>query len=489
MRIATATLIALLGLFTATPPTLAAESESESKPAPRPNIVLIVADDLGYGDIGAYGQEKTRTPHLDRLAERGMVFTDFYSGSTVCAPSRSVLMTGQHTGRTTVRGNSDPQRQSLSREDTTVAELLERAGYTTGMFGKWGLGEQGTPGLPHLQGFDRFFGYLSQSKAHFYYPPYLWRDTEKVALDENRGEGRGAYSHDLIVEEALAFIDRNAERPFFLYMPLTIPHAELAVPEESKEPYLGEFEETPFPGRHYGAQEHPKAAFAGMVSRMDRDIGRVIDRLKEHGIDENTIIMFTSDNGPHTEGGHDPAFFNSSGPLRGVKRDLYEGGIRVPMIVRWPGKIEPGSITDHIAYFGDLMATASDLAGFQTPDNTDSISFLPTLLGRPGEQKEHDYLYWEFYERGSKQAVRKGKWKAVRMPAFTGEIELYNLEEDLGEANNVAEEHPGVVEKIEAIMEEAHTPDEDWKPRGRLRGNQPEPGSGRSPFAANREQS
>jgi arylsulfatase A-like enzyme len=427
-----------------------------------PNIVFIMADDLGYGDLGSYGQTKIHTPHLDAMAQEGMRFTQFYSGSTVCAPARCVLMTGLHTGHARVRGN---ERIPLQPEDYTVAELLKDAGYTTALCGKWGIGEPGTTGVPNKQGFDFFYGYLNQRNAHFYYPPFLWRNEEKVMLEGNDPDKQvGQYSHDLIAEEALGFVRKNADKPFFLYWALTIPHAELTVPEDSLAEYRGSFPETPSPKSHYGAQPTPHAAHAAMVSRMDRDVGRLMALLKEKGIDDNTIVFFTSDNGPHKEGGHDPDFFDSNGPLRGIKRDLYEGGIRVPLIVRWPERIQAGTTNDHISAFWDFLPTAADLATQSAPKNLDGLSMAPTLLGAQG-QKQHDHLYWEFYEQGGKQAVRQGCWKGIRLNARRkpdGPIQLYNLDLDLGETTDVAAEHPRMVKKLTRLIDASHTSNENY---------------------------
>ena len=435
----------------------------------KPNIIFIMADDLGYGDLGCYGQKLIRTPRLDCMAAEGMKFTDVYAGSTVCAPSRCVLMTGLHLGHCTVRGNApNPQLQSLSADDLTVADLLHGAGYATALVGKWGIGEEGTPGLPSLHGFDYFFGYLNQHHAHNYYPEFLWRNQNRVKLrnvlrrDGKSYEEMGAgisskqvdYSHDLFAEEALEFVDKNKDKPFFLYLALTIPHA-----NNEATRLVGNGQEVPDYGiyRNKDWTDQSKGQ-AAMITRMDADVGRLLDRLARHGIDSRTLVMFTSDNGNHDEGGHNTDLFDPNGPLRGMKRDLYEGGIRVPFIARWPGHVPAATVSDHAAYFGDLLATAADVAGVDEPEGLDSISFLPTLLGKNAEQKQHDYLYWEFYEQGSKQAVRMGNWKAVRMPMFTGQIELYDLDTDLGEENNVAGEHPDIVAKVQAIMTEAHVP-------------------------------
>lgn len=452
----------------------------------RPNMIFILADDLGYGDLGCYGQELIKTPRLDQMASEGMRFTNFYAGSTVCAPSRSVLMTGQHMGHTHVRGNAggpDMSSQSLREQDITVAEVLKAADYQTALCGKWGLGDDalgGRDGLPTRQGFDFFYGYLNQVHAHNYFPEFLWRNEMKSPL---RNEVRRAersyggftggwatkkvdYSHDLIAEEALSFIKRSAtdnDQPFFLYLALTIPHA-----NNEGTRGTGNGQEVPDDGIYadedWSDQDKGQAA---MITRMDGDVGRILDTLGELGIDQDTVVMFSSDNGPHDEGGHDTERFDPSGPLRGMKRDLYEGGIRVPFIVRWPGTTPAGTTSDFIGYFGDLMATAAELAGTDCPENTDSVSFVPTITGHPGNQTEHDYLYWEFYERGGKQAVRQGDWKAVRLPwGPNGRTELYNLSDDIGELHDIADQHPDKVKQLEGLMEKAHTPHSNWKPRG-----------------------
>lgn len=455
-----------------------------------PNIIYILADDLGYGDIAVYGQEKIKTPNLERMAAEGMRFTQHYCGSTVCAPSRSVLMTGLHTGHTPIRGNREHKpvgQKPIPDSLITIAEVLKEAGYATGAFGKWGLGYPGSEGSPSNQGFDYFFGYNGQRRAHFYYPEFLFREVkgqapERVPLKGNKvrdtstpqfphpGAGppkeRGTYSQDAIMDEALAFIDKQArqEQPFFAYLPLNLPHASLTVPQSAMKPYMDEkgnsiFEEKPFPGGHYTAQPMPHAAYAAMVTLLDKYVGQVLEKLQQHGIDENTLIIFTSDNGPHEEGGNDPSFFNSNGPLRGVKRDLYEGGIRVPMIARWPDHIKAGSTSDHISAFQDMMSTFAELVGVQPPD-TDGISMIPVLTGQ-GDQLKHKYLYWEFPAAGGKQAVRKGSWKAVRLNVMNNPdapTELYNLKNDVSEEHNVARSHPEVVEQMKEIIREAHHP-------------------------------
>ena len=440
-----------------------------------PNIVLILADDLGYADLGSYGQARIATPRLDRMAAEGMRFTRFYAGSTVCAPSRSVLMTGQHTGHTRVRGNGARELQTLQADDFTVAELLQGRGYRTGLIGKWGLGEADQPGRPSAHGFDFSFGYLNQTHAHNYYPAYLFRNEERVPLrnevrELGRAPGAGVatrridYSHDLFAAEALDFVSDNRDRPFFLYLALTIPHAnnEAGRPEAGAPPERGM--EVPDFGR-YAEEEWPatEKGFAAMISRMDADVGRLLDRLRELGIAERTLVIFSSDNGPHAEGGHDPDFFDSNGPLRGIKRDLYEGGIRVPTIAWWPGRVAAGTTSDHVAWFADFLPTVAELTGAPVPPETDGIGFLPTLLGRPAEQREHTYLYWEFYEGGSAQAVLAGRWKGVRTPMHGGALELYDLQADPGETTDVAAAHPDVVRRLESYMKQAHVPAPEWQ--------------------------
>lgn len=460
---------------------------SAAEAAP-PNVIFILVDDLGYGDLGCYGQKLIKTPRLDQMAAEGMRFTDFYAGNTVCAPSRSVLMTGQHMGHTHVRGNAggpDMSMQSLRDEDVTVAEVLKSVGYTTGLCGKWGLGDDapgGRAGLPRRQGFDFFYGYLNQVHAHNYYPEFLWRNETKQNLanvvqrmDRSYGGFTGGwatkkvdYSHDLIASEALQFIKQNgapgdSAKPFFLYLALTIPHANneatKATGDGQEVPDYGIYSDLDWPKQDKGQ--------AAMITRMDADVGRILDLLSEMGIEKETVVMFSSDNGPHNEGGHHPERFDPSGPLRGMKRDLSEGGIRVPMIVRWPGTTPAGTTSAHVGYFGDLMATVAELADAKVPDETDSISFAPTITGEPESQKAHRYLYWEFYEQGGKQAIRAENWKAIRMPWMTGNTQLFDLSKDIGETKNIAAENPQIVERMESMMAEAHVPHPNWKPRGK----------------------
>jgi len=451
---------------------IACSPQSQTTTEAPPNIILIVADDLGYGDLGAYGQTQIQTPYLDQMANEGMLFTDFYAGSTVCAPSRAVLLTGIPVGRNEIRGNKEVRpmgQHPLQDETVTLAEVLKQQGYTTGLIGKWGLGAPGSEGEPNRQGFDYFFGYLGQRHAHNFYPEFLFRNTERVPLEGNvlpepkREDGAGhsiektTYSHDLMAAEAIEFVETNKESPFFLLLTLTIPHANNEAGQEGMEvPEYESYVDASWP--------EPQKGLASMISRMDRDIGRLVEKVDDLGLGNNTIILFTSDNGPHAEGGNDPTYFESSGPLKGIKRALYEGGIRVPLIARWPGTIEPGSVSDHMGYFGDFMATFSELSDATTPANTKSISLHPTLMGA-ADQASHPYLYWEFYEQGSRQAVREGDWKAVRQPMFTGELELYNLNEDISESNNVADQHPEKVRQMLSIMDQAHIPDSLWSVR------------------------
>lgn len=457
-------LVALLAL-TVTLALGAGSAAQDAVSGKRPNIIFIMADDLGYGDVGCYGQQKIKTPNIDRLAREGRRFTQFYAGSTVCAPSRCVLMTGLHTGHCYIRGNA---KTNLRPEDVTVAEVLKTAGYRNGLTGKWGLGHEGSDGVPTRQGFDYFYGYLDQTHAHNYYPTFLLRNEERVKLrnvvpnEGNVGQGvatvRVDYSHDLIAREALEFIDREKNGPFFLYLAVTLPHANNEAKKEGLEvPELGEYRDLDWP-------EHQKR-HAAMVSRLDADVGRVLERLKRHGIDDNTLVFFTSDNGPHREGGHDPDLADSNGPLRGIKRDMFEGGIRVPMIARWPGKIPPGTTSDHVGYFADVMPTLAEIAGAKLTVKHDGISFLPALLGQPG-QRQHEALYWEFYEQGGKRAVRLGDWKGISAP-WGAPIQLYNLKTDLGETTNVAADHPEIVRTIQAVMDREHVPSPLWTVRGR----------------------
>lgn len=443
----------------------------------RPNIVFILADDLGYGDLGCYGQTLIHTPNIDRLAKDGIRFTQHYAGCPVSAPSRSSLVTGLHTGHTPVRGNKGvpPEGQYPQPGNTyTIGKMLKEGGYATGCFGKWGLGYPGSEGAPENQGFDVFFGYNCQTLAHNYYPYYLWSNRDTVWLDGNKGKGQGDYAQDIIQQNALDFIRKNRDVPFFAYLTYVLPHAELISPGDSiAGMYDGRFPETPFAGvddgeRYkkggYGSTPHPRADFASMVTRLDAYVGEIVDLLEELGLDKNTLVVFTSDNGPHREGGADPDFFKSYGPLRGIKRDMYEGGIRVPFVAKYPGKIQAGTTTGHISAFWDMMPTFAELTGTKAAENTDGISFLPALLGQPN-QKQHDYLYWEFHEGGGKMAVRKGNWKAVRLNVSRPEktvTELYDLSKDLQEREDIASQHPDIMAEMAKIMEGAHVRSDVW---------------------------
>lgn len=427
-------------------------------PPPRPNILFILADDLGYGDVGCYGQKEIQTPNLDRLAQQGTRFTQCYAGSTVCAPSRCCLMTGKHTGHAHIRGNG---LVPLRPEDRTVAEILKQAGYATGIIGKWGLGEPGTTGVPNRKGFDEWFGYLNQHHAHNYYPDYLWKNEERLPIagnvvKDNVASVRAQYSIDLFTREALSFLDRHKEQPFFLYLAYTLPHANNEAGKNGMEVPSDE---------PYSAKPWPQAQknHAAMITRLDRDIGAVLKRLEDLKLAENTIVFFSSDNGPHREGGGDPAFFKSSGPLRGIKRDLYEGGIRVPMLVRWPGKVAAGAVSDQAWAFWDFLPTAAELGGAKAPDNIDGISIVPALTGRP--QKQHEYVYWEFHERGTQHAIRSGDWKFIRRPYAEVKTELFDLKADPAETKNIAGDHPDIVARMESYLKLARTESKEFPSR------------------------
>lgn len=440
----------------------------------KPNVIYILADDLGYGDVGFNGQTKFATPHLDDLAKRGMKFTQHYSGTSVCAPSRCSLLTGMHTGNAVVRGNGryagGPEGQPPMTADTfTMAHLFKKAGYATALFGKWGLGAPDTVSEPLKMGFDRFYGYNDQRQAHFYYPYFLWNDRQREILWGNFGLEKGEYAPDLIQKQTLRFIEENKDQPFFCYYALIQPHAEMLAPESYMEKYRGKFlPESSYKGVDdgpnfrkdgYGSQAEAHAAFAAMVNTLDDAVGELVAKLEELGIADNTLIIFSSDNGPHTEGGHNPEYFNSSGSMRGVKRDLYEAGIRMPTVACWPGKVKAGSETDHLSAFWDVLPTMAELTDQALPGPTDGISFLPTLLGNPG-QKQHDYLYWEFHEKGGRQALRQGRWKAVRYKVSEDAdslLELYDLSADPGETRNVAHQQPEKVSELNALMKGART--------------------------------
>jgi len=477
---------------------------SPPAPDPPPNIVYILADDLGYGELGCYGQELIETPHIDSLAARGMRFTQHYSGAPVCAPARCVLMTGLHTGHAHVRGNdewgdrgdvwdylamyNDPGlegQRPIPDSVVTIGELLQEAGYRTGIVGKWGLGAPGTEGVPNRQGFDFFFGYNCQRQAHTLYPLHLWKNDERVLLrndtvsphtrltkDADPADPANytpfrleEYAPDLMQQEVLGFVTRNRERPFFLYYATPIPHLPLQAPQRWVDHYRDKLgPEAPYTGdKGYFPSQYPRATYAAMISYLDEQVGQLVDTLKGLGLYDNTLIVFSSDNGPTYTGGADTPFFDSGGPFSCEagwgKGSVREGGIRVPMIAAWPGRIAAAAVSDHQSAFYDVLPTLCEVAGRSVPASTDGISFLPALTGE-AEQRTHDFLYWEFPAYGGQQAVRMGKWKGMRREMQDGnlEIELYDLESDIAETRNVAADHPGVVARIRAIMEREHTP-------------------------------
>jgi arylsulfatase A-like enzyme len=439
---------------------------SSDQSAKAPNIIFIMVDDLGYGDLGVYGQTKIRTPEIDKMAAEGILFTDVYAGSTVCAPSRSVLLTGQHTGNTTVRGNfgkpgmggvicsggSNGLRVPLTEEDTTIAQILKIAGYNTGITGKWGLGEPGTSGIPNRKGFDQWYGLLNQRRAHSHYPEFIWHNQEKVLLEGNTGTLKNFttethHFHDLITDFALQFIKTKGSEPdpFFLYIPYTFPHDKFQV--TALEPYAADSD--------WSEQEK---VYATMVTMLDRDTGRILQLLKEMKIDENTIVFFCSDNGAADR--YD-GLFNSSGNLTGRKRSMYDGGLRTPMIVWWPGTIQKGMKSDAVWYFADVLPTLADLAGVEPPKNIDGVSVLAALLTGTQESLNDRPLYWEFFEVGFQQAARKGDWKAVRL-SIDQPIQLFNLKKDPGEENNIADSHPEMVSWFESYFITERTPSRNW---------------------------
>lgn len=434
------------------------------------NIIFILCDDMGYGDLGCYGQQYIKTPNIDRMAKEGMQFMQHYAGCPVSAPSRCSLQTGLHTGHSQIRGNKeiDPEGQEPMAEGTyTIAKLMKNAGYTTGLFGKWGLGNPGSVSTPNKMGYDEFYGYNCQRQAHTYYPDHLWHNEERVDIQENVDKARKKYSQDMIHEQAMRFIRSNKNRPFFAMLTYTIPHAELNLPHDKfYKMYENTFEEEPYIDERgyqegkggYETSMQPKASFAAMISRLDSYVGDIMKELQEMGIAENTMLFFTSDNGPHREGGAQPDFFKSYGPLRGIKREVYEGGIRIPFIAWSPGNIPAGEQTNHISAFWDFMPTLADIVGDKLGTYTDGISYLPTLLGKSGEQREHEFLYWEFHEAKGKQAVRVGNWKLIRQP-INGDtkVELYDLSRDLHEDHNLATMYPAKVTELVTIMDNART--------------------------------
>jgi arylsulfatase A len=450
----------------------AAPSFAADKPeTKKPNIVFIMADDLGYGDLGCYGQQKIHTPNLDRMAKEGMKFTNYYCGAPVCAPSRCSLMTGLHTGHCYVRDNLEHQpegQEPIPASSVTIAKVLKKEGYATAAIGKWGLGYPGSEGDPNHQGFDLFFGYNCQRHAHNYYPKYLWRNDKKIDLEGNTAGLTGKhYAPDLCNDEALKFIRENKDRPFFLYYPTTVPHVALQVPEDSLAEYVGKWPETPYDGKKgYLKHPTPRAAYAAMITRLDRHVGNILSLLKELKIDDNTLVIFTSDNGPPEDvGGMDVKFFQSAGGLNGFKGDVYEGGIREPFIARWPGKIKPASVSDLPCAAWDMLPTFDEIAGGKFAGETDGLSIAPTLLGR-GKQQNHEFLLWEFYGYGGQRGVRLGDWKGVRQNCHkdpNSPLKLYNLKSDPAETTDVAGEHPEIVKHIEEIMTREHRDSPLWK--------------------------
>ena len=464
----------LLSSFVITPSSFSAQPDSAKAPKGRPNIIWIMADDLGYADLGCYGQKVITTPHLDRMAKEGLRFTHFYSGATVCAPSRSVLMTGLHHGHTRIRGNAgqtNPAAQALKEGDVTVASVLKKAGYKTALIGKWGLGNVGEAesGLPRKQGFDYFYGYLSQHHAHNHFPDYLWRNESKEPLsniivpvgEDGAGYATEAihYADDLFTDDALKFVSENTIAPFFLYWAMVIPHA-----NNERGKILGDGAHVPDYGP-YADKDWPKQdkGQAAMITRLDSYVGRMMDHLKVLGIAENTLVIFSSDNGPHNESKHDLERFDPNGPFTGIKRSLTDGGIRVPFIAWWPGKVKPGE-SAHVGYFPDFMPTAAELAGASAPDKTDGISLVPVLTGK--EQPRHDFLYWEFHEGGFKQAaLYQGRWKGIRMGGPDAPVQLFDQQNDVAELTNVADKHPDIATKIGDYLKTARTPLAEWEPQ------------------------
>ncbi len=444
--------------------------------AVQPNLIWILADDLGYAELGCYGQRVIATPNLDRMAKEGMRFTQFYAGATVCAPSRSVLMTGLHHGHTRVRGNAgqrNPTAQALQAGDITVASVLQKAGYKTALFGKWGLGNVGEAesGLPRKQGFDTFFGYLNQHHAHNHYPDYLWRNESKETLpnvvkadgDEGGGYATEAkvYADDLFADEALKFVSENKAHPFFLYWSMVVPHANnertRILGDGAEVPDYGPYEEKDWPKQDKGQ--------AAMITRLDSYVGRMLIHLDDLGLAKNTLVIFTSDNGPHDESNHDLTRFNPAGPFSGIKRSLTDGGIRVPFIAWWPGKVKPGE-SAHVGYFPDWLPTAAELAGATPPPNLDGISLVPTLLDKEVPQKAHEFLYWEFHEGGFKQAaLYQGRWKGIRSGSPDAPVHLFDQADDIAEQTNVASQHPEIVEKLSAYLKTARAASAAWEPK------------------------
>jgi arylsulfatase A len=417
-----------------------------------PNVIHILADDLGYGDLGCYGQQLIRTPRLDQMAAEGLKLTQHYAGAPSCHPSRTSLFTGKHLGHARIRANC---KLPLLQEDFTISQMFKQAGYKTGGVGKWALGEHDTASSPWAKGFDEFLGYLDQTHAHTYYPDFLWKNGKRMEIPENAAGQRAVYSHDLFATEALDFIRRHKDEPFFFYAAFTIPHAEVTVPDDSLDEYRGRWPEPKvFPGsKTYCPQDQPRAVRAAMITRMDRDIGRILDLLDELQLSDNTLVIFTSDNGPITAGGQDPNFFQSAGALRGLKFTLYEGGIREPFIARWPGRIKRGGTSDLVSDFADMFPTYAELIGSTVPEGLDGVSILPTLIGEPKRQGTREVYYWE---AAPQQAIRIGDWKAYR-PAPSKPIQLYDLARDIGETTDLAAKHPEKVAELEMKMTASRT--------------------------------
>lgn len=456
---------------------LAVLSVAVSRGAEKPNLIWIMADDLGYGDLGCYGQKVIQTPHLDRMAREGMRFTHFYAGATVCAPSRSVLMTGQHHGHTRVRGNAgqqNPAAQALKEGDVTVARVLKDAGYATALIGKWGLGDVGAAesGLPRRQGLDFFFGYLNQQHAHNHFPDFLWRNESRQQLPNvitSVGESGAGYAtnavqfaDDLFADEALKYVSEHRGAPFFLYWSMVVPHANNersgALKDGAEVPDYGPYADKDWPA--------PDKGQAAMITRLDSYVGRMLEHLRALGLAEKTLVLFTSDNGPHNESRHDLTRFQPAGPLSGIKRSLTDGGIRVPFLAWWPGKVRAGAESAHVGYFGDWMATAAEFAGAKPPAKTDSVSLVPTLLGRAGEQKEHEFLYWEFHEGGFKQAaLYRGRWKGILSGGPDAPVVLYDQQNDVAEKMDVASQHHDIAAAIGSYLKTARSESADWEPR------------------------
>lgn len=454
--------------------------------AARPNIIYIYADDLGYGELGAYGQKRIRTPHLDRMAREGMRFTQHYAGTPVCAPSRYMLMTGSHAGHAYIRGNyelggfldaEEGGQMPIPANTPTVARMLKGAGYTTGAIGKWGLGMHDNTGDPNQQGFDYFFGYLDQKQAHNYYPTHLWENGRSVALDNqyfsphqklpgppadaavyDRFKGKD-YAPEVMTQRAVQFIEKHREQPFFLYLPYTLPHLALQAPDEMVAQYVGSFDEQPYLGQNgYLPVRYPLSTYAAMITTLDSYVGRVMAQVQALGLDERTLVMFSSDNGPTFTGGTSREFFDSSGGLRGAKMDLYEGGVREPFIARWPGRVPAGQVSDLVSTQYDVISTLGELVTVAAPPN-DGVSFLPTLLGRAADQKRRDYLYFEYPEKGGQLAVRKGNWKGIKVNMRADSRapwQLYDLAADRAETTDVAAAHPDILRELDAIVKREH---------------------------------